>query len=116
MPPINSPFSECNPFFLGVFRKTYQSITPYKIDFSAYLASLQLMPGALAADLLDPAGTQINLLVGAGNVSVNSQVSDSKSSYFTLVNGQPGERAQFQIVIRTLAGNSETFFFAVDVI
>jgi len=107
---------------LGTVKKMAAAVTPYRVDFGPYLASLQTPTSTSAGDALTlqsavapivAAGVVATVLRGAASIVVQSN--DSRYAYFQLSGGVVDEVGQVQLTIATVNGNTDTFMLAYQV-
>jgi hypothetical protein len=110
MPPLPSP---CSRNHLGTIRKPAAATLPYKIDFAAWLASLQIPATATTGDTI--ASATVGVVQTLGGVNVVAQSSAVNNVYFQLGGGQVGEYVLLCVDVKTTLGNADLFSVVVEI-
>jgi hypothetical protein len=106
--------STCNKNNLGKVIKPAGSRLPYRIDFSGWLASLQLPIASSVQEALT--SVYQTIATTAGSVTITTQSFSASSSYIQISGGVQGEIAQVLVTVSTTSGNIEYFSFNVEIV
>jgi hypothetical protein len=104
----------CQATFLGERSKSSAAVTPVTVDFSAWLAGLPKDPAASTPETI----TSVSWAVSAGNaITIGAQALTSPVAYAQLSAGLGGAGVVATVIITptTSAGNSEVFWYKVNI-